>query len=59
VDLHLQVAMHVWPDAPRHSNQVLRYLPNLTLDNALAMPLRRTAPGPTPGSAAPAPPHSS
>lgn len=30
--------MHVWPDAPRHSNQVLRYWRNLVLDNALAMP---------------------
>ncbi len=39
-----KVAMHVWPDAPRHSNQVLRYWRNLTLDNALAMPPHRAGP---------------
>ena len=39
-----KVAMHVWPDAPRHSNQVLRYWRNLTLDTALAMPPHRAGP---------------
>ena len=39
-----KVAMHVWPDAPRHSNQVLRYWRNLNLDNALAMPPHRAGP---------------
>ncbi len=39
-----KVAMHVWPDAPRHSNQVLRYWRNLSLDNALAMPPHRAGP---------------
>ena len=39
-----KVAMHVWPDAPRHSNQVLRDWRNLVLDNALAMPPHRAGP---------------
>jgi exodeoxyribonuclease X len=39
-----KVAMHVWPDAPRHSNQVLRYWRNLALDPALAMPPHRAGP---------------
>lgn len=39
-----KVALHVWPDAPRHSNQVLRYWRGLTLDPALAMPPHRAAP---------------
>ena len=39
-----KVAMHVWPDAPRHSNQVLRYWRKLVLDNALAMPPHRAGP---------------
>ncbi|WP_374576317.1 exonuclease domain-containing protein [Phenylobacterium sp.] len=39
-----KVALHVWPDAPRHSNQVLRYWRGLTLDNALAMPPHRAGP---------------
>ena len=33
-----KVALHVWPGAPRHSNQVLRYWRDLKLDPALAMP---------------------
>ena len=40
----LKVAMRVWPDAPAHSNQVLRYWRGLKLDNALAMPPHRAAP---------------
>ena len=39
-----KVALHVWPDAPRHSNQVLRYWHNLVLDPALAMPPHRAGP---------------
>ncbi len=39
-----KVAMHVWPDAPRHSNQVLRYWRNLVLDPAMAMPPHRAGP---------------
>ncbi len=39
-----KVAMHVWPDAPRHSNQVLRYWRELALDSALAMPPHRAGP---------------
>ena len=39
-----KVALHVWPDAPRHSNQVLRYWRNLVLDPALAMPPHRASP---------------
>lgn len=39
-----KVALHVWPDAPRHGNQVLRYWRGLTLDPALAMPPHRAGP---------------
>lgn len=39
-----KVALHVWPDAPRHSNQVLRYWRGLSLDPALAMPPHRAGP---------------
>ncbi|GAA4019255.1 hypothetical protein GCM10022280_18800 [Sphingomonas swuensis] len=39
-----KVALHVWADAPRHSNQVLRYWRGLTLDPALAMPPHRAGP---------------
>lgn len=39
-----KVALHAWPDAPRHSNQVLRYWRGLDLDPALAMPPHRAAP---------------
>jgi exodeoxyribonuclease X len=39
-----KAALHVWPDAPRHSNQVLRYWRGLKLDKALAMPPHRAAP---------------
>jgi exodeoxyribonuclease X len=39
-----KVALRVWPDAPRHSNQVLRYWRGLKLDNALAMPPHRAGP---------------
>lgn len=37
-------ALRVWPEAPRHSNQVLRYWLSLKLDAALAMPPHRAAP---------------
>jgi exodeoxyribonuclease X len=40
----LKVALRVWPDAPGHSNQILRYWRGLTLDAALAMPPHRAAP---------------
>lgn len=40
----LKVALHVWPDAPRHSNQVLRYWRGLKLDAARAMPPHRAGP---------------
>jgi exodeoxyribonuclease X len=39
-----KIALRVWPDAPRHSNQVLRYWRQLTLDAALAMPPHRAGP---------------
>jgi exodeoxyribonuclease X len=39
-----KVALHVWPEAPRHSNQVLRYWRGLNLDVDLAMPPHRAAP---------------
>ena len=39
-----KAALRAWPDAPRHSNQVLRYWRALTLDEALAMPPHRAAP---------------
>lgn len=39
-----KIALRVWPDAPRHSNQVLRYWRGLVLDAALAMPPHRAGP---------------
>lgn len=39
-----KVALHVWPDAPAHSNQVLRYWRKLNLDPSLAMPPHRAGP---------------
>lgn len=39
-----KVALHVWPDAPGHSNQVLRYWRELSLDSALASPPHRAGP---------------
>jgi exodeoxyribonuclease X len=39
-----KIALRIWPDAPRHSNQVLRYWRRLTLDAALAMPPHRAGP---------------
>lgn len=39
-----KVALHVWPDAPKHGNQVLRYWRGLALDPALAMPPHRAGP---------------
>jgi len=40
----LRSAVRVWPQAPRHSNQVLRYWLGLDLDPALAMPVHRAGP---------------
>jgi exodeoxyribonuclease X len=39
-----KVALHVWPDAPKHSNQVLRYWRGLKLDAEMAMPPHRAGP---------------
>ena len=39
-----KAALHLWPDAPRHNNQVLRYWRGLRLDPALAMPPHRAGP---------------
>lgn len=39
-----KVALHVWPDAPKHSNQVLRYWRDLKLDAEMAMPPHRAGP---------------
>lgn len=40
----MKAAYRVWPDAPGHSNSVLRYWLGLDLDEALAMPPHRAAP---------------
>jgi len=37
-------ALRVWPDAPTHSNQVLRYWLGIELDPALALPAHRAGP---------------
>lgn len=39
-----KAALRIWPDAPRHSNQVLRYWLGLDLDSHLAMPPHRAGP---------------
>lgn len=39
-----KVALRIWPNAPGHSNQVLRYWRSLSLDAALAMPPHRAGP---------------
>lgn len=39
-----KVAVRLWPDAPRHSNQVLRYFLGLDLEPDLAMPPHRALP---------------
>jgi exodeoxyribonuclease X len=39
-----KVALRVWPEAPRHTNQVLRYWKAITLDRTLAMPPHRAGP---------------
>lgn len=39
-----KAAVRAWPNAPRHSNQVLRYWLNLDLDPAAAMPVHRAGP---------------
>lgn len=39
-----KVALRLWPDAPKHSNQVLRYWLGLQLDLSLAMPPHRAGP---------------
>jgi exodeoxyribonuclease X len=40
----LKVALRIWPGAPGHSNQILRYWRDLKLDAALAMPPHRAGP---------------
>lgn len=40
----LKIAKRLWPDAPRHTNQVLRYWLNLDLAPDLAMPPHRAGP---------------
>jgi exodeoxyribonuclease X len=37
-------ALRIWPDAPSHSNQVLRYFLDLDLDHDTAMPPHRAGP---------------
>lgn len=39
-----KVALRLWPDAPKHSNQVLRYWLGLDLDAVQAMPPHRAGP---------------
>lgn len=39
-----KVALRVWPDAPAHTNQVLRYWLNIKLNQDLAMPPHRAGP---------------
>lgn len=39
-----KVALRLWPDAPSHSNQTLRYMLGLELDDAFAMPPHRAGP---------------
>ena len=39
-----RVALRLWPQAPRHSNQVLRYWRGLEIDAAEAMPPHRAGP---------------
>jgi exodeoxyribonuclease X len=39
-----KVALRIWPDAPGHSNQVLRYWRGLNLDPVRAMPPHRAGP---------------
>lgn len=39
-----KAALRAWPDAPRHSNQVLRYWRGLALPEELAMPPHRAGP---------------
>lgn len=39
-----KAAMHIWPDSPKHSNQVLRYWRGMRLDPRFAMPPHRAGP---------------
>ena len=39
-----KVALRLWPDAPAHSNQVLRYHLSLAVDAGLAQPVHRAGP---------------
>lgn len=39
-----KVGMRLWPDAPNHQNQTLRYYLGIELDSSLAMPPHRAGP---------------
>jgi exodeoxyribonuclease X len=39
-----KAALRVWPNAPRHTNQVLRYWREIVLDRSVAMPPHRAGP---------------
>lgn len=39
-----KAAVHIWPEAPRHTNQVLRYWLNLDMDRSLADRAHRALP---------------
>jgi exodeoxyribonuclease X len=39
-----KAALRIWPEAPQHSNQVLRYWRDLRLDRTLATPSHRAGP---------------
>ncbi|NIE80059.1 3'-5' exonuclease [Asaia sp. As-1742] len=40
----LRIGQKLWPDAPRHTNQILRYWLKLDLDRASASPAHRAGP---------------
>ncbi|GAB6855353.1 exonuclease domain-containing protein [Asaia astilbis] len=40
----LRIGQKLWPEAPRHTNQILRYWLKLDLDRALASPAHRAGP---------------
>ena len=39
-----KAAVHIWPEAPRHTNQVLRYWLNLDMDRSIADRAHRALP---------------
>lgn len=40
----LRIGQKLWPEAPRHTNQILRYWLGLDLDRGLALPAHRAGP---------------